>query len=140
MLFSELSNSSSRKNPKLLIKEPSVTHPPYDRSISFPIEHLKRTNGNSSTWWIGLAHVTNSLAVFHKNWAVRCSPYAPGFSQSSFRNSHSLNSRHAQSSHHKDFSLPAPPSRFMILRTTLNFAAYQLAVTNSMQLVLPHSK
>ena len=140
MLFSELSNSSSRKNPKLLIKEPSVTHPPYDRSISFPIEHLKRTNGNSSTWWIGLAHVTNSLAVSHKSWAVRCSPYAPGFIQSNFQNSHSLNPRHSQPSRHKDLSLPAPPFSFMILRATLNFAAYQLAVTNSMQSVRPHSK
>ena len=71
-------------------------HPPYDRSISCPTDHLKRTNTNSSTRKIRLTSVTKSQVVAHKSWVGRCFPSTPVFSCNNLHNFHALNHSHSQ--------------------------------------------
>ena len=56
--------------------------------------------------------MTNSQEVSHKSWVARCSPSNPGLSCHNLHNFHGFNHSHSQSSHHKDFSLPALLSSF----------------------------
>ena len=85
-------------------------HPPYDRSISLPTDHLRRTNSNSCTKKIRLASVTNSQAVANNSRVARCSPSTRGFSCNNLHNFHGFNHSHSQSSQPKDFSLTVPLS------------------------------
>ena len=81
----------------------TTLHPPYNCSISYPTDHLKRTNSNSSTRKIRLKIVTNSQAAAHKSWVGRCSPSNPGFSCNNFHNFHGFNHSHSECSYLKDF-------------------------------------
>ena len=85
--------------------------PPYDHSFSFPTDHLKQSNFNSSTKKISLTSVTNSQAVVHKSWVARCSLALQDLAVTMCTISMASTS-HSQSIHHKYFSLPAPLSIF----------------------------
>ena len=91
-------------------KSHNTTRPPSLWLQHCSTDHLKWTNSNSSTMKIWVTSMTNSQAVAHKSWVARCSPSTPGFSCNNLQNIHGFS--HSQSSHHKDFSLPAPFSSF----------------------------
>ena len=111
-------------------------HPPYDRSISFPTDHVKLINCNSSNKKIRLTSVTNSQTDAHKSWVARCSPSTPGFSCNNLHNFRGLNHSHSQSSHHKDSSLPA-------LNPSINYFKFPCILACSYEFraikVLPHN-
>ena len=90
--------------------------PPYDHSFSFPTDHLKQSNFNSSTKKISLTSVTNSQAVVHKSWVARCSLSTPGFSCNNVHNFHGFNQ-----------SLPVySPQVFLTPCSTINFLSLQI--------------
>ena len=119
----------------------NMTYPPYDRSISFPTDHLKWTTSCSSTKKIGLINVTNSWACTHKSWVARCSPSTLGFSCNNLINLHGFYRSHSQSSHHKDFPFPAPLSGIVILQ--INYFKFPCTLACSYEFcaikVLPHN-
>ena len=116
-------------------------HPSFDCSISLPTDHLKRTNSNSATKKIRLTSVTNSQEVAHKNWVARCSPGTPEFSCNILHNFNSFNHSYYQSSHYKDFSLPAPLSSLIL---QINYFKFPCILACSYEFraieVLPHNQ
>ena len=90
-------------------------HPPYDHSFSFPTDHLRRSNFNSSSKKINRTSVTNSQAVVHKSWVARCSRSTPGFSCNNLRNFHGFTQPFPVYSA-QGFLTPCSTIKFLILQ------------------------